>query len=168
MSPRECRLMIRERGINKETGRQVWSVGPDLVFVFYPDNIISRQKFLSHKLHNLCNLDSLLLGSLWMAHPDRVSRKKVKKRKSINLFTLLATVQVVILFLEIVHSGLKLNSQTGISYVLIIKWNSFAVKLYSIYSIYYCIILWILTIKTILVKFIHWKKIWNTFTLYFD
>lgn len=50
-----------------------------------------------------------------MAHPDRVSRKKVKKRKSINLFTLLATVQVVILFLEIVHSGLKLNSQTGIS-----------------------------------------------------
>lgn len=56
-------------GINKETGRQAWSIGPNLVFVFYPDNILSRRKFLFHKLHNGCNLDSLLLESLWDGTP---------------------------------------------------------------------------------------------------
>lgn len=98
-------------GINKETGRQAWSIGPDLVFVFYPDNILSRRKFLSHKLHNGCNLDSLLLESLWDGTPREGVQKKVKKKKSINIsLHYLATVQVVILFVEIVYSGLELNS----------------------------------------------------------
>lgn len=68
-------------GINKETGRQAWSIGPDLVFVFYPDNILSRRKFLSHKLHNGCNLDSLLLESLWDGTPREGVQKKSEEEK---------------------------------------------------------------------------------------
>lgn len=68
-------------GINKETGRQAWSIGPDLVFVFYPDNILSRRKFLFHKLHNGCNLDSLLLESLWDGTPREGVQKKSEEEK---------------------------------------------------------------------------------------
>lgn len=99
-------------GINKETGRQAWSIGPDLVFVFYPDNILSRRKFLSHKLHNGCNLDSLLLESLWDGTPRKGVQKKSEEEKIDKYLSALSRycVQVVILFVEIVYSGLELNS----------------------------------------------------------